>query len=182
MIERKAVKNNDPEINFWECNPELKAISVFKEFYSSDKSKGKSYSSNIMWYVYFITDNSTIFANIPFEERVELFRSDYVDKIKDVEKIKEDKLESLCDFYKKITETPAMRQMRIWEKKMDEKTKLMETTPYTLDTAEILDKMIKSNVDAFKSYEMIMKQLATEDTSTVAKGGGTRSLTDSGEI
>lgn len=182
MIERKAVKHFDPEMNFWECGAELKAFPKFKELYNGDKSKNKSVSSNIMWYVYFVSDINSIAANQSIEERKEYFRLEYVDCLKDVDKVPNEELEELCDEYKKITETPAMRQMRIWELKMLEKTKLMEDTPYDLNTWEALDKMMKSNVEAYKSYSQIMEQLSKDDGSTHAKGGGERSLTDQGLI
>jgi hypothetical protein len=141
---------------------------------------GTNDSSTMMWFVTYVCDPGSTLRNLPENLRVEtLLENGAIEKMK-YQKHKQ-KIEELMVAYYKLVETPAARQLRIWNKKMDEKSAFMEITPYDGSTFEMLEKMMSSNAKIYNEYDQIMKKIAMDDDG-VTRGGATESLTDRGEI
>lgn len=151
-------------------------LDPFKKLYKKEGAKG----SVLMWYIALIHDPESPLRNLPEADRIQtlvdnkLVSPDYVS-------INKALLDEIRVAYLELTETPALRQLRIWNAKMDEKSILMEKTVYDMDTFEILEKMMISNAKIYAELEAIMKKVLAESEITV-KGGGQESLTDKGII
>lgn len=176
------VKNLNPDINFWEMNTQLKFVGVFKHLYDGDSSRGKKESSKIMWFVAFcyeIEDNKIY--SIEVNERHELVGTDLMNDKKYYEGNKST-LTPLIELYCKLSDSPAKRQLRMWNKKMDEKTAFLDSVSYDLNTFEAIEKMWATNSKLYKEYETIMKDLSKENNEGSVRGGKEASLSDKGEI
>ena len=45
------INNFDTSVNFWKAHPDMKISGEFKKLYESDKTKDKSNSSLICWFI-----------------------------------------------------------------------------------------------------------------------------------
>ena len=150
------LSNFDTNVNFWEMNPQMKYIENFSELYKGDKSKGKKDSSQLMWAIALLMDKSTSnnFRNIPEEERkfqlAKYFLQD--DKFQ----WGNPKIVSLINTYENCILTQPMRSLRNLEAKMKERDELIQLTPYNMDTAEDLDKMIIGTHKIVQLYKQII--------------------------
>jgi hypothetical protein len=153
-------------------------VEPFKAFI---KKEGTTQSSKIMWFVVFVCDPESPFRNLPEELRIQTLLDNKFITPEEYKKNKDTLIKELKTMYYSLVETPAMRQLRIWSLKMDEKSAFMETTTYDVNTFEILEKMMASNAKIYSDLEMITKKIATED-DTITRGGAQESLTDKGQI
>jgi hypothetical protein len=170
-----------PTINFWEVNPQLKGVGIFKDLIESDKSKKKENSSKLMWFTAYCYDMRSPLYNLVEGDRVQIICEDIVEDA-NFYKDNKAKINELKEVYMKLQDTPAMRQLRVWNKKMEEKTLFMESTPYAEDTWEMLDKMQSSNVAAYKNYQQILEMISKEDAGSSSRGGQEPTLSDAGII
>lgn len=170
--------NFNPEMNFWELNPELKIPEEFAEFYNSDKSKDKSESSRIMNALYLLLDKESKYRELPNKERKLLIAKDYL-KNKD---FNWDSIKNLQDLYIKVTLKKAKRLLRNWEIKLEERDEFIASIKYDIDTSELLDKMMSKTEAIWESYLRILNEVEKEEGQGNVKGGGTESLTESGRI
>lgn len=173
------IKTFSVDSNFWDLYPNLKVPEVFSNLYKDDKSKKKEDSSKIMWAICLCYDTKSEFYNLPLEDRIKLVEKDYLKK-DNILKSKE--IKPLIEMFTKLSDTPALRQLRIWNNKMDEKTSFIEKTPYNDETWEMLDKMILNNKAMYAEYMRIQKELVEEGIESSIKGDKELSLSDSGEI
>jgi hypothetical protein len=189
----------DPEVNFWEANPQLKVINPFKDLYKEDKSKNKSKSSLMMYFVAFCYDMSpnNKFRNMPELDKHEVIGEDYCGDIKYFTK-NEEVLTPLIDMYCNLQDTPALKALREWNSKMMERSKFIKDTKYGPDylavvytkggvqqevtvtgTWDFLDKMMKITKSLYDDYQRILKDLSEEQgNDSQGKGGYTPSLND----
>lgn len=184
------------EKNFWIENPQFQIARPFKDVHKMDKSKDKSKSSILMWFVALSVDSRSIWKNIPEEDKFKILSEDfcgsktYYDDNKDL-------IHECTDAYVNMQYTPAKRALLEWEKKMTQRARFINDSPYTFDRFEEdeegkikkiagnalqLDTLMKNTADLYKDYERIKKQIADEEQTGVAKGGKMLSLSDMGEI
>jgi hypothetical protein len=178
-----VTRSFDVDINFWKVNQDLKSIGPFKDLYESDKSKDKSKSSDIMYFIAFCYDQESKFYKLPLEEKHKDLGKDIMGDEKFFSKNQKN-IKAAIDFYIKLDDdTPAKRGLRIWEKKMDERSKFIDETEIEdFETAEKLDKLMGNNKKLYDDYFRIMEDLAKEDSNTQGRGGKELSLGDLGEI
>jgi len=175
----RAITNNfENSANFWKINPGLMTIEPFKSYI---KKEGTAKSSTMLWFIAFICDPESPFRNLPEKLRVQTLLDNKFLTEEDYKKQEHNIIKELKTMYYSLVETPAMRQLRIWNLKMDEKSAFMEITPYDEHNFEVLEKMMASNAKIYSDLEMITKKIATED-DTITRGGAQESLTDKGLI
>ena len=68
----------NPDLNFWELNPELKYPEAFAKLYNEDKSKKKAESSKIMNGIYLLLHKDSRYYDLPEKERRTLIIKDYL--------------------------------------------------------------------------------------------------------
>jgi hypothetical protein len=172
----------DSKINFWKANPDLILAGPFKQIYDSDRSKGKDDSSKLLHFVALCYDNeSKYYKLIPAEKHKYAGK----DICGDGDFYTKNKVEAdlAISFYIKLNDdTPARRALRAWEKKMEERSEFIDSTPYNLDNADQLDKMMANTKKLFDDFKRIQEDLSKEPTSTASKGDRELSLSDRGII
>jgi hypothetical protein len=176
MKDREVVFDSD--LDFWATFPELKQVGSIKRFYEGNEKKD---SSRLMWFIAFCYHPSSVafsaeknYKHITFSESI-LGDRDYYIKNKDF-------IDPLIEEFKKTIYSPPFRALNVWNEKMDERIQFLESTEYSADTAELLDKMLGTNLkNMFDSLERIMKEVGKEIAS-LALGGVKPSESDEGKM
>lgn len=172
------LNNFDIKSNFWKINPQLCILGEFASLYDADKSKDKSESSKIMWAIALILDTESKFFNLPVDERKRVVAKDYLKS----PSFDFGSYKPQMNAYEKLTMTPAKRQLVEWSRIMDEKSELLKTLNYTVETWEIIEKMLKSNKDLYAELQRISELLINEGERGIMKGGSEESATEAGDI
>ena len=86
----------------------------------------------------------------------------------------------MIEAYQRITDTPARRQLRVWNKKMDEKSDFIKGLTYDAKNWKTIDEMLTKNKDLYDSFFKIEKMIATESAGDSVEGGGEESLMEKG--
>lgn len=175
----KGILNNfDIKENFWKTNKQLVIPEQFSKFKYDDRSRDKEESSDIMWAIALLIDPDSKFVRLPLQQRKDIIAKDFLKK----PKFDWDKYRDIIELYKKLMLTPAQRQLAIWEEKLDEKTQLMSETKYTIDNAELLEKLLGSNSKLFAELDRIKEQLERDEDLGSVKGGSIESASEIGII
>lgn len=172
----KAVHEN----SFWTVNSELLILEEFNEYYSKDTSKNKTYSSKILWAIFYAFNPESKFFNYP--NKLEVLQRDFIKE----PKFKWTSVQTLIDSYKNLVLSDVERALVNWndimimrDNSLKELYKLAITNS---DTDELvkLDKMLSNTPKMFEDYKKIRKDY--EEEKTTKKGKHIASLSDSGEI
>ena len=162
-----------------------------------DKKRSKSDSSTEMWIISGILDPASNYYDMPEDKKspTSKYRAISLDLLGDKEWLyeNEERLKPYIDLYEETLLTPAMRALRAWEQKMQERQKIFDETEYQIgetsvdgklinSNVEILDKMFERTPKLWASYFKIQEELLNEESGNSTKGGGHESLSDTGEI
>jgi hypothetical protein len=172
------------QYNFWEYNPNYKLI--FDDFYSGDKSKGKSKTSFIMWAYYLILYSKSDFYNLPDKRKL------IKDKFLKNPSFKWDDYKEVESLFKESILTQAERSLCEWNEYMRKRDDYLKKQEYYFDyydkksklvrgTAEQLDRAYSTTPKMYSDYEKIQKSLK-EDEYKTSRGNKIKSLTDAKEI
>lgn len=161
------------ESNYWEVNPQMKLS--FKDVFNKDKSKGKSESSKLMWFLAFLIEED----NNEYAEMEESERYSFLVKELDI-KLPTD-IQELIDRYKSIRLKYVVRKLNNWKKKLDERDLFIESTEYNEESYEMLDKLMTNTDKIYKQYFAILNEVNKERV-THDLGGREVSLSDKGDI
>ena len=88
----------DTDINFWKANPQLKIPQPFADILSTDKSKTKSKSSQIMWAIALLVDPESKFSNISLKNRKKMIGEDFLKE----KEFKWEEVQSACQYYEEM--------------------------------------------------------------------------------
>ena len=179
--------------SFWETHPTMTAAGPFGAMYKKDKTRGKDHSSRLAWCIVLIWDRKSIYYALPEDgedSKIDLVFDEYYGDEKYYKKNKE-KIDELRDFYRKVTETIAMRTLRGIEEKLMERDAFLKNTPYDLGekgergylwgTVDIVDKMMANTNKVYELLDKARKAVSDEMAQSVM-GDKTQSLSDTGEI
>lgn len=162
--------------NFWTSNPGVRFLPFFKELHDNDETENKEKSSKAMWgAVTYLLENkintyyrmsksqrlSQIKKNIDPDFRIS--RKYYKDILKHVE------FELISKMQRRIN--------KLWQK-LEERDKLLDETEYTLDNAELLDKLILNMTKLNGALTMLEEQLAKSEKTGRNKGDYRESLSE----
>jgi hypothetical protein len=169
------MQNFDYEKNrysFWDVNPEFKFTEPFDDYYNA--TENKDYSSEVMWAIFLFCDIKSPKIRLRKDER-ELDIKKYF--LKD-ETFSFDYHEDLVDAYPKVVMTKIQRELKVWQDKIEERNKFLESVTYDLSTYEALDKMMKDSKLIWESFGKIYKEYQDENIETRARGGREESFTE----
>ena len=167
----------DIEQNFWEVYPDFKVAMSFKQLYKSDKSRGKINSSRLMWFIAYTRDMNSKFYNLPQEEKDSIIGTDYL-KDDNFYSNNKKELDPLIEDYIKLMYSPSRKHLMDWDKKLNERSALIGSIPYTLENYEELDKMAANTPKIYKAIADLKTELDKEEGSGNLKGGAVESLSD----
>lgn len=181
-----VIKNFDEKQNFWQVNPHFKLLGPFKEFFKSDRSRGKDESSKIMWAVAFRLDPSenNIYRNLSDDDKCKYLAKDFLKK----PDFKWEDYSDIIGFYKSLILTQAQKSLISWNEILEMRDKELKTWyKDALKTKDIgliieLDKIVALTAKFFQDYKKIKEDFDTEETTVRGTGNKIKSLTDSGEI
>jgi hypothetical protein len=173
-----VVNSWDTHVNFWNVNPQLKTGGEFAVFYTEDKSKTKHDSSSVMWAIAYVYDNDSQYKNWSLKDRIRFVEEEILNKVKFEEK----KYKKLIDQYNSLQDTPILRQLKEWNRIMDEKSDLLRTMKYNIATWEVIEEMLKSNKGLYTEYERLLFALSKDESGNRVKGGSEESLSEKGEL
>lgn len=178
-----VVTGFNSDSDFWELNQQLLLEPAFKAFWKGDKSKGKKDSSSMMWWIAFCydLDPDNKWKGQALEEKGPILGEE-LGLGKEVGTKRAKELDPLIEAYCKFQDSAAKRQLRMLEQMLEQKTRYMATHPYNEENFEVLDKMLKSNNDAYTLLAKVTKQLSEETAEGQGKGGSAPSISDNGEI
>jgi hypothetical protein len=168
------------ENNYWVINSELLILEEFNEYYSKDTSKNKTYSSKILWAIFYAFNPESKFFNYP--SKLEVLAKDFIKE----PKFKWANVQTLIDAYKNLVLSDVERALVNWNEIMimrDNSLKELYKLAITnSDTDELvkLDKMLSNTPKMFEDYKKIRRDY--EEEKTTKKGKHISSLSDSGEI
>lgn len=164
--------------NFWKYNSQFLAVKVFNDFYKQDKSKNKELSSKVMWGIAFMVHPASVFKQLDEADRQQIIAKDYIlNPTFDWDSVK-----PLMDNFSLLVLTKSRKSLDAWERKLRERDEFIESTKYSLETFESLDKILKATHDMWKQYRAIRDQVLAEGDTVIDKGGGKPSLSDEGKI
>jgi hypothetical protein len=157
---------------FWDVNPEFKFVEPYASFYTSIKDKKKT--SMVMWSVFLLCDIKSPKIRLRKEEREEEIIKHY---IKD-DTFSFDRYKNLIDEYPRVVLTKIGRELKTWQDKIEERHTFMETLKYSLDTVDVIDKMLKDSKAIWDSFGKVYKEYQEESIDSRARGGREESFTE----
>jgi hypothetical protein len=163
------------EEDFWNLNQEIKYMSPFKQFYDSDLSKNKQYSSRIMWAIYLYTDPDSRFARMSEEDKREEIKYNYLDEQFNWE---DETVKNLISAYQDKLLSKLQKSYLRLLRKLDDRDNFIAKTPYNEKNAKTLDTMFANSSDIYKQLTEIESQLSEEKKSGQIKGGRKESLSE----
>ena len=183
QVRTKGLLDNfDRKANFWEVNQQMCIIEPFKALFKADRSEDKNRSSKKMWFIAFCFDQSSsnLTRNQPLHDKLELFGEEFFDD-KDFYKKNKDEIDPLVSAYINLCDTPAMKALRAWNEKIEERAAFIKDQRYTIDVAETLDKLLAATPKIYSDYTRILKEINSEDGEVEGnRGGGEASASDKG--
>jgi hypothetical protein len=173
---KSIINNFNIDSSFWELNPQT--IIIFNEFYEKDNSKNKTDSSKIMWAISLLVDpnDNNSFRFVEYKQKMKDIESGYI-KDKKFEWVYYD---DIIETYKKYVLTKSEYTLHVMERKLEERVKLLNDTPVTLENVELIDKVQLNLVKIEKELKELRKIVKEEDSNVKAKGDKKLGLLDSG--
>ena len=162
--------------NFWVLNPMMKVPKVFADFYKKDKSKDHSNSSQIMWAVAMLVDSSedNKFRHLNEEDKKLLIKTDYLND----ESFDFDVYQEIIDQYIKLHMSKLEQELMKQESKLDERATFIDETPYDLDTADKLDKLLLNTGKLYDQIKDLKEKISLEKDGGTIRGGRVESATE----
>ena len=159
----------DSGLNFWKVNPWFVETEPFKTLYSEDKSKGKEKSSRVMWGVAQLCDPvKSQYRNLNEEDRKKLIAEDWFGDID----FDWSTLIVLTEGFIKLSLSKIERSILEWGRKLDERDAFIKATPYNMDNADSLDKLLANSPKIYEMYKKMHDDYLNETVSEGRTKGG----------
>lgn len=153
----------DHHQDFWELNPGLDVIF--------DK-----HDSDFMWAIAYFTHPDSELAFYDKPQRKELINKNILRG----EKLdwESESVQEIIHLFKEGVLSRTQKHVILWRDKMEERDDLMRKTPYTMQTKDDLDKMLKESRYLWPQLEEAEEKLLKDTMSSQVEGGGEESLSD----
>lgn len=173
---KSIINSFNTTANFWKNNPQL--VAIFDDVYEKDTSKNKEASSKIMWAIALLLDpnENNSYRNMNYEDKLKILSENYI-KEKSFNWVKYD---DIIERYKRYVLTKTEYALHVMERKLEERLRLLNDTPITLDNADLLDKLQLNMVKIKTEIKNLTKLLKDEDSNVKNKGDKKVGLLDSG--
>lgn len=188
-------KNWNTDLNYWELNPIIKTIKVFKSLFEKDKSKDKKDSSKLMWAIALVSDpnEDNPWRTVNVEEKKKIIAEDFLEDKKFNWEKKE--IVELLDTYYTFCLSVSEQELLVYEEKLRQRGKFIKDTDYSLDyyeendkgkitlkrgTADQLDKMVLNTGKLITQIQEIRESISREALQGSLKGGASESASEEG--
>lgn len=162
--------------HFHNVYPELQFMSPFAELYKTYDDK--ELVSKLCWYVCMYADPKSRLYQLPKDIRKKELDTNFLGA--DSEDYPE--LSIAIDTYQTKCLSPIQRSFMVWKNKLEEREELLNSNPYTMDNAELMDKLVTNSAKAYDAYKKAEAEYLKEEAESSVWGGGEESLSEKGEI
>lgn len=172
--------NWESDRNYWVQNIQHKLI--FKEVYRGDTTRDKKRSSMFMWGLALIYNPTSEIVDWKEEKKIKHVE-DFLWK-KDAKGFKP-MMKKWASTMESIDggDTSALRQLREWERIMDEKSVFLAELKYDKASYKMIEEMLSSNGKLYAEYDRIMQLVRKESIiSEHTIGKGEESLLEQGKL
>lgn len=175
-----VLSNFSVDANFWDLNQLMRVPKLFASFYKEDKSKNKIESSKIMWAIAMLVDNSenNSYRNLREDDRKILIAEDYL-KVSD---FKWDNYKELIALYQELNSSKLEKDLYLLESKLEERSKFIIDTKYTLEDGDKLDKIIANTQKIYDLIKTLRDNIEKGENEAATRGGRTESISERGLI
>lgn len=183
-----VINKFDLGANFWELNPQFKAIEPFQSMYKKDRSRDKRNSSTIMWGIAFLKDPASVLYKIPEDQRKQVVKDDYLQR----SDLNFGDYHQAINRFEELVTTQSERTLQKFYEKLKERDEFLESHSYTFapihensakTIAELIDKMLSDTKSLYDYYHKILDDIKKEkDSEEIGKGGAKASMSDDAEI
>lgn len=170
------LSNFQIDANFWETYPLMRVPEAFALLYNEDKTKDKRESSKLMWAVAMLVDISDTnkYRNLREEDRKKLICEDYLGR----PEYNWDLLEPAIETYKHLHLSKDERILVDLERKVEERTKFIIDTEYSLEEGDKLDKLFANTDKIFNIVKDLRADIEKQKNAGTLKGGRTESISE----
>ena len=178
----RDIKNWAQHIDeFWELHPSATRMGSLRALYTSDKSKNKHISSRKAWFCVLYSHPESDFYNLSHEDKLNDLADDLFPATSTAANTYE-QLDPCIKYIEKAVLTKSHKHLVVLHRKLAERGDVYEKNVYTIENAELLDKMLKSEsllMKAIQDCEDIIKESAKDGS---LKGGGELGLLEGGGL
>jgi hypothetical protein len=173
---RNLTELYNPSLSFWDAAPQLLIIEPFTTFHKNDKSRGKKYTSNIMWAIALLNhpESDIYYVSDKFKQVSRTMMGD--------EDFDWNKYSKYIDAFIDAALTEGYKSLASQEDVMKRRSAFMKSQEYTLESAAELDRMLANTAKIYDQYFAIKKRLEEEKATAAQKGSKMESLSDSAQI
>ena len=160
----------NPEYDFFEQNPELKVVGVFKRLLEEETPE---FASKVAWAIYLTEDpNSKL-----YRMQRELRRAEVAKNFLDNPRFNWGKYDYLINAYGRICLTKEAALFKIWADELDELTAFLKQLSHD-DERESRRKVqiMKDMEKIWKSYEAVKAKMIESEKESQLRGGGKLSV------
>lgn len=175
-----------PTKSFWEDNEDLLASKCIRDLYESDTTTNKSFSSTVMWAIYYIYDFRSRYFRAPLLERIKLIEVDYIGEEGFIEKNKE-VLKPIIELYKYLQKDSELRYLDTWQEIVEARRLYIEdlmgkaTESFNPKIWKVIDEMLLNSEKIMAQKDGIMKRISEAGEGKI-KGSQKLSLLAQGDI
>lgn len=174
----RLVKTYQPNLNFWEINPQLTLINPYKTIWKKDRTKNKAKSSDLAWavFLYAETSQNTIFSRYNQDERKVILEEEFNVKL-DSPIAKE-----LIEFYENNCLDDIEKQLKDYEDFLKRRTAYILSQDWNLETASELDRAASQSKKIWDDYIKIKKEFDAHQEKAHIEGNRQMSALEEGVL
>lgn len=177
----------NPNLIFWEVFPQFLLVDPFTKFHKNDKSRKKTFSSNIMWAISLLLHPDSEIYNVS-DKYEQINKTMMGDKDFDWSKYQEH-----MDEFVNIALSQGKKSLVAMNDRLRNRDAFLKEQTYSFDyyndqgklvkgTADQLDAMEARTAKLYEQYFKIQKELEAEKSSASKRGSKMESLSDSNQI
>lgn len=178
---RNILESYSPGASFWEQNPQFTTIQPFKKLYSSDKSRKKTTSSNLMWAIAFVHYPKSDAYYVPGKE------SKYAVSMCGIKEADADEFwevnNTLVEGFVDATLTQAQKSLLSWENRLKQRDSFLAKQEYHFGytdpdgnefkgNSKELDEMNSKTGKFYDEYNKIKKELDEDNIKSSKNNKG----------
>lgn len=158
------VKSWETENNFFKSNPHLEILLMDMK---------KALSNKMIWAIAFYADKNSPLYSYDSLTRRRLIEENYLEG-----KLNWADYESWCETYSERTKNRTERLLDEWSKDLETRRSFMRGAEYSVDTYEMLEKMMGNTYKLMTEYARLLKELGQQGDDGMSEGGAMESLND----